>query len=724
MSVAVKWSSAFLGLVAGVLLIAPVLVQIAGASTPFTVLGPGHQVETSSASVQALGVSPADGRLRGEDFTATVDKVAWPQRVAGSSGVEFVAGTDSRLVAFTLSVTQPSEDAGILGGSTRVSASLEVGANQMPISMATIDQQIEGGTTGAALTTGTDSFTASVPAHQHNVALVLTEGSFSQSLNLWTLRRVPPAPSVLYSDPRSASVAGSPSGTMQLNFMNPDDGFTGTDRVDVASTALTWFAPDGSGTTPADPHSAFLVVNLQSVANEPNSGDFIGGFNPLAADLLTFTPSGGAPLTASTAPLTTSSGEANGDDGLFDALYWFAVPATTTAGTLSVAAGPITGTEYNGFVGIDVGPMTITAPAGLTLSFPAPAPTAHQNKPTWVNAPLPATGIGAVGAGGASANAGHGEGSPFPIWLAVLLLVLVAAAVVVAQRRFSHRGLAQPLATPPPVPVMVPTAVSDVPMDVPVAAPLTDHQDLPAPTPPVSTADPMLKVLGPVEFDSYRQVPDRRVIEELLCWLVLNNVHSHNADEIQLALRPTEGSRPEVSRKTFHSYLSGLRTCIGAEHLPDATNAGGYRINGIDCDWFIFEHLCDEADATTGIQSIQLRTEALELVRGVPFQGVPRGQYAWVFSEQLYIDMANAVITCALRLTGDLMALGRYKAAEDAARAGLRGAPQDDDLKRARDLAIEARNEGLVQGRTIDEDLPVDPDDEGSRGTGGPGDPN
>jgi len=638
--------------------------------------------------------------------------VAWPQSIASSTGTQLVAGTGDRLVAFTLAVTQPQEDAGYLGESSAVHASLEVGGAVLSVSMDTINQQIQAGTSATALTTGTDSFAASVPAHQHHVVLVLTEGSFSQSLNLWTLARVPPAPAVLYRDPRSPSVSGTPSGTVQLDFTNPADGFTATDSTDVATTTLTWFAPDQSGTTPADPNRAFLVVNMQSASNE-GDGAYIASFTPLPTSLFSFTPSGGTAIPATTAPQITSSGEANGDDGLFDALYWFAVPATTTTGTLTIGAGTVNGTQYTGYVGTQSGPITITAPATITLSFPAVPAAAQQSKPTWVNAPLPATGIGAAAANGASGSAGHGGNSSFPIWLAVLLLVLVAAAVVVAQRWYARRRIVPVLVPSTPAPVVIPTAVGAVRQDEPVAVPhADDHAPAATPTPSDRSGDPMLKVLGPVEYDSYRQAPDRRVIEELLCWLVLHSQHSHNADEIQLALRPTDGSRPEPTRKTFHSYLSALRQCIGAEHLPDATGAGGYRINGIDCDWLVFQRLSGAADKTTGVPSIGLRTEALALVRGVPFQGVARGQYEWVFTEDLHTDMAKAVVACALRLSSDLMALGRYKVAEDAARAGLRAALDDEHLKRARDRAVEARNEGLAHpGRTIGDDPPIDPDD-------------
>lgn len=229
-----------------------------------------------------------------------------------------------------------------------------------------------------------------------------------------------------------------------------------------------------------------------------------------------------------------------------------------------------------------------------------------------------------------------------------------------------------------------------------------------------------MNVLGPPEAHGYRQVPERRIIEELLCFLVLHDRHPLNADQIQLAIWPTGGQRPEVTRQTFHSYISGLRQCIGAEHLPDATNFAGYRINGVECDWFTFQRLSDQADTTVGPTSIALRTQALSLVRGEPFEGVARGQYEWAFNEDLHTQMSAAVVTCALRLANDLFTLGRYSAVEDAARAGLRGSPEDIHLKRVRDRAIEARNDGLVRsGPALGDSARKD----GAPGDSAPGDP-
>jgi hypothetical protein len=139
-----------------------------------------------------------------------------------------------------------------------------------------------------------------------------------------------------------------------------------------------------------------------------------------------------------------------------------------------------------------------------------------------------------------------------------------------------------------------------------------------------------------------------------------------------------------------------------------STNAAGYRTIGIDSDWATFERLAAEADRSQGRASIALRQQALAMVRGVPFQGVSRGQYGWVDTEGLHSDMVNAVITCALRAGNDLLALGELEAADVALRAGLRAEPEDTYLKASRARITDARNEGLAHpGPTLQPPQPT-----------------
>jgi DNA-binding SARP family transcriptional activator len=668
------------------------------------VLAPGQVLETSLAG--STGTAPADGRLRGPDFTAQVARVAWPQTVSSPSGTTYVAGTRRRLITFSLSVTQASANSGVGDAPTGVTAKLTVAGTSLPVSMSSIDQQVAGGTSGSAQTTGTDSFVASVPARAHDVALTLSEGGFSQSLDLWTLQRVPPSPVVLYRDPTSPTVTGTAAGPFHVNFTNPADGFSSSDDAQITGATLTYFS-GSSNTTPGNPAQAFLVVELQSSYpsipyGQPNSGHFFSGFSPLAGSQFTFTPTGGSavPATADTTDFS-STNAASDDDGLFDALYSFVVPATTTGGTLSVLPGTANGTEYTGFTGTGTTvPISITAPATVGLSFPAlPSAPAAQKKPPWMGAPLPSTGLAAAPASVAASGSDTSSGSPstgFPIWAVILILVLVAAGVVAWQ---SRRRRPTPAMASSALDAAVPTTPStgNVEAAEPIREPLAEPPPIaPAvPEPAASPARPGLRsrVLGPPDALGMKKTSDRRVIEELFHYLALHDAHHRSAEQVLVALRPDASSDDDLTRKTIHTYLSELRACVGSEHLPSATVAGGYLLLDVTSDWADFVHLERRADATSGEAAWALRFEALALVRGVPFAGVPSDAYQWVGTEHLFSTMTTAIARCASRLAHELLDAGDVPRAEDAARAGLRGAPDEYELWRLGALAIHSRGE-------------------------------
>jgi hypothetical protein len=679
----------------------------ASAAPSAQVLGPGQVTEASPVST---GSAPADGGLRGADFTATITKVAWPQSVASSTGTTYVAGTGRRLVAFTLSVTQASADSGLGNAPTGVSASLKVGSTSLPISMSTVDQQIASGASGSAQTTGTDSFVASVPVRSPAVELSLSEGGFSQSFDLWTLKRVPPTPVVLYRDPTSSTVTGTAAGPFQVNFTNPADGFASSDDAQIQSATLTYFAPGASGITPGDPAQAFLVLEIQSSYpsvpyGQPNSGHFFSGFTPLAGNQLTFTPDGGSavPATADSTDFS-STNAANDDDGLFDAIYSFTVPATTTGGTLSVLPGTAEGTEYTGFTGTGTTvPITINAGAMAVISFPAvPAAPAPQKKPPWVGAPLPATGLAAAPAGDSASSShtssGSSGGGGLPIWVVVLVLVLVAAGVI-AWQRLRHRptaavvtpGTIDPAvpstATPSTTAVEAEDAVSEVAESLSVAVPTPERAT------DVVRDGPRSVVLGTPDALAMEKTSERRAIAELFHYLALHDTHRRNAEQILVALRPNAGTDEDLTLKTIHTYLSELRACVGAEHLPSASVAGGYLLLEVTSDWADFVHLDRQADATGGDEAWALRFRALALVRGVPFAGVPADSYQWAVAEHLISTMTTAIARCARRLATELLEAGGAAGAEEAARAGLRGAPEDFELWRLGALALDARGD-------------------------------
>jgi hypothetical protein len=663
---------------------------------PLLVLG--VSTASASATLSSSSVVPLDGHLRGQDFAATVTSVSWPTEAVVDDQHE-EASPRHRFVTFYVTLSVNSDV--VTPGSIPISASVTAGSQAQPLNLSTIDEQLLGSGSANSWPSASQSFTVQVPDTTHAVDLVLSESGFSQAFDLWTLKRVGASPLVLYRAPGSPTVDGTASGGFNLGFTNPADGFSSNDDVAVASAQLTYFAPDGSGTTPDDPNQAYLVLGIQSSSpNVPdggaNWGHYFAGFTPLPGDRLSFTPTGGTAVTASasSSAFSTTNAAAN-DDGLFDSVYWFEVPAITTGGTLSVTAGPLTGIEYLGFDGANgAGPVDLTSPAATTLSFPAlpPHPSA-QHRPPWVGAPLPATAAARTGATDTAPAPSAGHSAGFPIWLAVLILGVLAIGVVYVERLRRRRTKQVDVQTETDIPRGTPRAeepanAPDAVLEegvgasepAPVAVPehlVPERSVGPATDLASAASQPVVNVLGPIEIKGLRRRTERRILDELLVYLVCHDHRHLRSGQIRLGIWPTGSTRTEVSEKTLRNYLSELRTCVGSEHLPDASAREGYVIEGVESDWASFQRLTREADVAGGERANELRAEALDLVRGRPFEDIGSDAYEWVTEEHLDTQMTVAIAGCALRLAGDHLEAGHLDAAEHAARSGLGGAPDD-----------------------------------------------
>jgi hypothetical protein len=686
-------------------------------------------MEASDASVQGTATTPADGRLRGEDFAASVTGVAWPdQVVVGGKSQEPTTG--HRFIEFNLTLAENVSAITPDGTDPAVTAAVEWGGVSHPLSLSELDDTMAQQSTGSDWPTASGQFIATVPNDTHLVDLVLSQGSFSQGFNLWTLRRIAPAPAVLYRDPTRPTVGATASGA-GVTLSNSADGFSDTDQVTLQSAALSYFGP--LGTTSPSPNQAILSVVLDSEYpdlnyGDPNWGHYLTANAPLPASMVSFTPPGGTAVPATLSGSGATTGKGNNDDGLFDATYSFVVPATLTTGTVTVGSGSFTGTEYIGFTGGS--PLTVDlATFSLPMTFPALPAAVVQKKPPWVGQPLPPTAAAASSSGGAVVG---GDPKPFPIWLAVVVLVALAAVVVLVQRQWRRRR--DPAAADAAASVVIAPVVEEQPADpaadnalVPPDPPVVEVATAVAaaaevsPAPILTLNEMIARVLGPPDGVGWRQVPDRRIVTEIVCWMAFHRDHLHSADEVLVGVYSAEGTRREVNRETFFTYLSKVRQCVGPERLPDATEAGGYGLIGVTSDWETFKGLSAQADQTDGPEAIDLRTAALALVRGVPFQGVPKGHYGWAFEEQLHTQMISAIVTCAIRLANDLFDLGRYVQLDEAVRAGLRADPTDSYLLEIQARAAEIRHEGLARpGRSRgDSDRAEEPPGDG----GTPDDP-
>ena len=151
----------------------------------------------AAAGERSLGASvvPADGRLNTPGYNAKVTAVAWPAR---NNGQEPTPGR--RFVRFTLEVTALAQSASPTSPAPALGAALRWDGTSHPLSVTSIDDELQAGAGGPS-DSASASYMASVPNDTHDVDLVLSEGTFSQSFDLWTLSRVPPSPAVLYRDP-------------------------------------------------------------------------------------------------------------------------------------------------------------------------------------------------------------------------------------------------------------------------------------------------------------------------------------------------------------------------------------------------------------------------------------------------------------------------------------------------------------------------------------------
>jgi hypothetical protein len=421
--------------------------------------------------------------------------------------------------------------------------------------------------------------------------------------------------------------------------------------------------------------------------------------------MLSFTPTNGNAVsaTSSTTAFSSTSAAAD-DDGIFDALYWFSVPATTTGGTLSVQAGQVTGMEFTGFVGSgNAVPIDVSAPVNVSLSFPAgPSAEPSQRTPPWVGAPLPATGVAASGPAGGliGTHSSHG----FPIWAAVLALLILAGALVLVQRLRRRATAEASFPVPPAGPIFAEAVTIDGPTDA-MKSPVQETLVAPGPMTemaPEPDCEVGVNFMGPRRFVGLGEPPSR-ILEAILTYLVCHDGHHLSSDQIQLGMWPLGRDQGELKPKTFLNYLSQLRGWVNSEHLPDAALSGGYLIEGVSSDWASFRRLNAQADRVGGNDARAMRTEALALVRGRPFEGLSGDGYQWVDEERFLSTMTRAVVSCTRTLAGDLAESGDYVGAQDAVEAGLRGARNEYVLWELGARCIAARGEGSALERWLTE---------------------
>ena len=196
-------------------------------------------------------------------------------------------------------------------------------------------------------------------------------------------------------------------------------------------------------------------------------------------------------------------------------------------------------------------------------------------------------------------------------------------------------------------------------------------------------AGPAVLILGPVVTVGWAKEPERRMLVELAAYLVTHQERRVTVADLRDALWPEDSARPEreVKAETVGQYMSRLRRCLGAEHLPDAGGKVGWQLaSTVSSDWFRFQAQLEAARHADPERALELRREALGLVRGRPFAGVADGTFGWVWDEMLVSEIESTVVAAAHATAEAYLASGRPRLAEWAARRGLMAVPTDEQL--------------------------------------------
>jgi DNA-binding SARP family transcriptional activator len=359
----------------------------------------------------------------------------------------------------------------------------------------------------------------------------------------------------------------------------------------------------------------------------------------------------------------------NTQDGFLDAVNYFVVPSSVRSGTVTIHPSLTVGYYYD---------FNASNQLALKTGGPITIPVQFPTKLT-------------VTGGGVKPTSSPGSSSSGSWWVQLLVVaVAVAVAAQIIRRHPSARSSAElppseamsemhrrDVLPPPPAPPESPTSVEDavapvevVPESVESALPSDPDEEHGARDGALLT----VSVLGALRFD-----PPVRGISEparaLLCYLAFHRDRPLSAGEIQTALWPTSSTSRDIAPGTFRNYVTEARRAVGSEILPEAVRGAGYRVQGVVTDVEIFHSLERQSREGDDAASLELRLQALALVREYPFATETSSFFEWVRSEALEGQVVRAVSDLAYRTGLDCIRVSDFENAEVALRVGLLAAP-------------------------------------------------
>ena len=158
--------------------------------------------------------------------------------------------------------------------------------------------------------------------------------------------------------------------------------------LEVDSAELDTTNPvDSSEQAPAG--FIYLTVDMSSEPaqvqfGDPTWGDFYSNMAPLPAAALRYVTASGRSHVSTRVSVDTQASFANadGDDGLVDATYYFTIPVAHRNGTLEILPSRTSGMRYENFQGVETTTLATGGPTRIALHFPIPVAAAAKASAT------------------------------------------------------------------------------------------------------------------------------------------------------------------------------------------------------------------------------------------------------------------------------------------------------------------------------------------------------
>ncbi len=219
----------------------------------------------------------------------------------------------------------------------------------------------------------------------------------------------------------------------------------------------------------------------------------------------------------------------------------------------------------------------------------------------------------------------------------------------------------------------------------------------------VSEFDVEVRVLGPVDIQGVAPINRRRTLE-LVAYLAL---HPGGVTASQLKTAIWLESVP--TQDTFNVNIYRARSSLGVDrdgnhHLPHAVmNDMAYSVGKyVTTDLARFTSLVVRSrSAADHAEEVDLLDEAIDLLRGQPFEGV-RG-YEWAYTGGTIAELEATISDAAHRLAQLALEMGDHKRATWSALQGLKAVPGSEPLYRDRMEAAHLAGDPAAVDRIVEE---------------------